>query len=97
MNNIVSRVKAMAPLFETCMQRLTENHPCIKQYRAIGLFGCLDVQDVIGKNPKLQHEAAHDAFHKYKEAFLQEGLVGIHRYPHVSIRVGIGQISCTNE
>jgi len=84
MNNIVSRTKAMAPLFETCMQRLTENHPCIKQYRAIGLFGCLDVQDIFGNNPKLQHEGAHEAFHKYKEAFLREGLVGIHRYPHVS-------------
>lgn len=82
-NNIVGRVQAIAPLFESCMQRLVEDHPCIKQYRAIGLFGCLDVQDINGKNPKLQHEAAHDAFFEYKKEFIRQGLVGLHRYPHI--------------
>jgi taurine--2-oxoglutarate transaminase len=82
-NNIVGRVQAIAPLFESCMQRLVEDHPCIKQYRAIGLFGCLDVQDINGKNPKLQHEAAHEAFFEYKKEFLRQGLVGLHRYPHI--------------
>jgi len=82
-NNIVGRVKAIAPLFESCMQRLTEDHPSIKQYRSIGLFGCLDVQDINGKNPKLQHEAANEAFFAYKKEFLRQGLVGLHRYPHI--------------
>jgi len=82
-NNIVGRTKAMAPLFEACMQQLTEDHPSVKQYRAIGLFGCLDIQDTQGKNPKLQHEAAGEAFFKYKKAFIDEGLVGLHRFPHV--------------
>jgi adenosylmethionine-8-amino-7-oxononanoate aminotransferase len=82
-NNIVGRTKAMAPLFEACMHQLTEDHPSVKQYRAIGLFGCLDIQDTQGKNPKLQHEAAGEAFFKYKKAFIDEGLVGLHRFPHV--------------
>jgi len=82
-NNIVGRVQAIAPLFESCMQRLVEDHPSIKQYRAIGLFGCLDVQDINGKNPKLQHEAAHDAFFEYKKEYNRQGLVGLHRYPHI--------------
>mmetsp|Transcript_25173 Transcript_25173/g.55198 ORF Transcript_25173/g.55198 Transcript_25173/m.55198 type:complete len:515 (+) Transcript_25173:191-1735(+) len=82
-NNIVGRTAALAPLFEACMQQLVEDHPCLKQYRSIGLFGCLDVQDVNGKNPKLQHEAPHEAFFKYKKAFKDEGLVGLHRYPHI--------------
>jgi taurine--2-oxoglutarate transaminase len=73
----------MAPLFEACMQKLAEDHPCIKQYRAIGLFGCFDVHEPNGANPKLQHEAAHEAFHKYKKAYNDNGLVGIHRYPHI--------------
>ena len=81
--NIVGRVQAIAPLFESCMQKLANEHPCIKQYRAIGLFGCFDVHTPNGTNPKLQHEAAHAAFHKYKQAFKDNGLVGIHRYPHI--------------
>jgi len=82
-NDIVGRTANMAPLFEACMQQLVEDHPSVKQYRAIGLFGCLDIQDTEGMNPKLQHEAAGEAFFKYKKAFLDEGLVGLHRFPHV--------------
>jgi adenosylmethionine-8-amino-7-oxononanoate aminotransferase len=82
-NNIVGRVQQMAPLFEACMEKLANDHPCIKQYRHIGLFGCFDVQDPSGANPKLQHEAAHDAFTKYKNAYHENGLVGLHRYPHI--------------
>ena len=82
-NNVVGRVQTMAPLFEACMQKLANDHPCIKQFRSIGMFGCFDVHDIHGNNPKLQHEAAHEAFAKYKEAYLNEGLVGLHRYPHI--------------
>lgn len=82
-NNIVGRVQQVAPLFEACMEKLANDHPCIKQYRNIGLFGCLDVHDPSGAIPKLQHEAAHAAFHKYKEAYTENGLVGLHRYPHI--------------
>jgi adenosylmethionine-8-amino-7-oxononanoate aminotransferase len=82
-NDIIGRVQNMAPLFEASMERLAENHPCIKQYRAIGLFGCLDVKQVDGTNPKLQHEAAHEAFLKYKRAYAENGLAGLHRYPHI--------------
>jgi taurine--2-oxoglutarate transaminase len=81
--NVVGRVQAMAPFFEDCMERLASDHPCIKQYRAVGLFGCFDVHQPSGDIPKLQHEAAHAAFQKYKAAFTANGLVGIHRYPHI--------------
>jgi len=82
-NDIVGRTANIAPLFEACMQQLVEDHPSVKQYRSIGLFGCLDIQDTEGMNPKLQHEAAGEAFFKYKKAYLDEGLVGLHRFPHV--------------
>ena len=81
--DIVGRVQDLAPLFEECMQRIANRHPCIKQYRAIGLFGCFDVQDITGSVPKLQHEPAHEAFFKYKKAYADNGLVGLHRYPHI--------------
>lgn len=81
--DIVGSVQRMAPLFDAQMERLANKHPCIKQYRAIGLFGCLDVHQPCGSNPKLQHSAPHEAFLKYKTAFTANGLVGLHRYPHI--------------
>lgn len=82
-NDIISHVQKLAPVFEEQMQNMTQKHPCIKQYRAIGLFGCMDVKDISGANPKLQHEQAHEAFFKYKKAYHENGLVGLHRYPHI--------------
>ena len=83
-HNIVHRVQdQLAPIFASGMQRLADRHPCIKQFRAIGLFGCLDVQDLNGGIPKLQHEPAHDAFRQYRQAYQDNGLVGLHRYPHI--------------
>ena len=81
--DIVGRVQRLEPVFQKEMQRIANAHPCIKQFRAIGLFGCFDVQDIKGNNPKLQHEPAHEAFNKYKKAYAENGLVGLHRYPHV--------------
>jgi adenosylmethionine-8-amino-7-oxononanoate aminotransferase len=82
-HDIVGRVERMAPLFESCMQELADKHPCIKQYRAVGMFGCFDVQDRNGCNPRLQHEDADGAFAAYRAAFRDNGLVGLHRYPHI--------------
>jgi taurine--2-oxoglutarate transaminase len=73
----------MEPVFEANIQRLADNHPSIKQYRSIGMFGCMDVHQPCGTNPKLQHHAAHEAFLKYKKAYAENGLVGLHRYPHI--------------
>jgi taurine--2-oxoglutarate transaminase len=116
--DIIGRVKQLAPLFDANMQRLAESHPCIKQYRSIGLFGCLDVHQTCGGNPKLQHHSAHEAFDRYKQvsipasialehfilindpngshhisfflpfsaslkSFFDNGLMGLHRYPHI--------------
>lgn len=82
-SDLIGHVQRTAPLFEQCMQRLANSHPCIKQFRSIGMFGCFDVQDISGANPKLQHEEAHEAFRKYKAAFTENGLMGLHRYPHI--------------
>jgi adenosylmethionine-8-amino-7-oxononanoate aminotransferase len=75
------------------MERLAMIHPSIKQYRAIGLFGCFDVHDVDGCHPKLPYESAAnapsyddqrmDAYQKYIQAYDDNGLIGLHRYPHI--------------
>ena len=66
-NDVVGHVQRLAPLLENSMKNLAENHPSIKQYRAIGMFGCFDTQLPNGKNPQLQHEALHKAFVDYKK------------------------------
>lgn len=81
--DIVGRVQRLAPVHEREMQRLMTKYECIKQYRAVGLFGCLDVQKKDGSITKLQHLPPHEAFNKYKKAFTANGLVGLHRYPHI--------------
>jgi len=81
--DIIGGVNRLAPLFEDEMDKIAENHPCIKQYRAIGLFGCFDVHQTDGSNPKLQHAAPTEAFLKYKMAYKENGLAGLHRFPHI--------------
>jgi len=81
--DLVGHVEKLAPVFEYYMRQLAEDHPCIKQYRAIGIFGCFDVEETEGTNPKLQHVPTHEAFAKYAKAFNQNGLIGLHRFPHL--------------
>jgi taurine---2-oxoglutarate transaminase len=81
--NLLNHVQSMAPIFRREMDRLSSLHPCIKQYRAIGLFGCFDVHDTDGCSPKLPFDSADRAFHRYSQAYAENGLIGLHRYPHI--------------
>jgi adenosylmethionine-8-amino-7-oxononanoate aminotransferase len=66
-NDVVGHVQRLAPKFGECMQTLAENHPSIKQYRHIGMFGCFDAHTPDGANPQLQHTAIDKAFVEYKK------------------------------
>jgi len=84
--DVIGNVQRLAPIFEEEMAHLATVHDSIKQFRAIGLFGCMDVHiPQTGGNPKLQHEQAHSAFLEYKKAYTQNGLLGLHRYPHIHV------------
>ena len=65
--DVVGHVQSLAPLFEESMKAIYENHPSIKQYRAIGMFGCFDTHLPDGGNPQLQHEALEKSFVIYKK------------------------------
>jgi adenosylmethionine-8-amino-7-oxononanoate aminotransferase len=65
--DVIGHVQRLAPKFEDSMKTIAENHPCVKQYRSIGMFGCFDVHTPEGKNPQLQHTAIDSAFVKYKK------------------------------
>jgi len=83
--DVIGNVQRLAPVFENSMRTLAENHPSIKQYRAIGLFGCMDAHSPDGSNPQLQHEAVENAFVEYKKAYTEHGLIGLLRPPHLHI------------
>jgi taurine--2-oxoglutarate transaminase len=83
--DVVGHVQRLAPKFEDAMKSISENHPCIKQYRAIGMFGCFDVHSPDGSNPQLQHEAINEAFVGYKKAYSENGLIGLLRPPHLHV------------
>lgn len=83
--DVVGQVQKMAPIFEDSMKQMAENHPSVKQYRAVGLFGCLDTQLPNGENPQLQHTPVDSAYVQYKKACMENGLIGLLRPPHIHI------------
>ena len=66
-NDIIGHVQRLAPVFENAMRTMTENHPSVKQYRHIGMFGCFDTHLPDGSNPQLQHTAIDQAYVAYKK------------------------------
>jgi taurine--2-oxoglutarate transaminase len=66
-NDVVGHVQRMAPVLEAGMKTLAENHPSIKQYRAVGMFGCFDAHNPDGSIPQLQHTPVSNAFAAYKK------------------------------
>ena len=80
-NDIIGNVQRLAPVLEEGLKTIAENHPSIKQYRAIGLFGCLDAQNPDGTSPQMQHEPVNQAFVEYKKAYNEAGLIGLMRPP----------------
>merc|ERR1719223_881670 len=83
--DVVGHVQRLFPKFEDAMKTISENHPCIKQYRAVGMFGCFDVHLPDGSNPQLQHTAIDSAFVSYKKAYSENGLIGLLRPPHLHV------------
>jgi adenosylmethionine-8-amino-7-oxononanoate aminotransferase len=83
--DVIGHVQRLSPVFENAMRTLAENHPSIKQYRHIGMFGCFDAHLPDGSNPQLQHTAVDKAFVEYKKAYTENGLLGLLRPPHLHI------------
>lgn len=60
---------------------LVERHPSVRQGRAIGAFGCLDLMDAQGNYvQKLQGPVALAAA-RLKSEMLSQGLIGLFRPP----------------
>jgi len=78
--DIIGNVQRLYPTFEKEMHRVSENHPSIKQYRAIGMFGCFDAVATDGTLSGIDK-----AFAEYKKAYSNVGLIGLIRPPHMHV------------
>jgi taurine--2-oxoglutarate transaminase len=79
-NGLFTRAAKLQPLVDAHMANLQQKHPSVKQTRAIGLFGGIDIQKnkaghFIGK----VHEPLKPAMAKFKKALLQSGLITMMR------------------
>lgn len=81
----VGHVASLAPIFAKHIEECAYAHPCIKQYRSVGLFGCLDMMTPDGEQPQMFHEGRIPASAKYAKAFNDAGLIGLFRPPVIHI------------
>jgi taurine--2-oxoglutarate transaminase len=83
--DVIGHIQKLEPVFQNAMKTIADTHPCIKQWRHLGMFGCFDVHLPNGGNPQLQHTAIDKAFVEYKKAYTANGLIGLLRPPHLHV------------
>lgn len=74
--------KNLAPVMKEQTQRMLDNHPCVKAGRALGMFGCLDLQKPDGSYMQPANGPPHPALPLFKKALLDEGIYGFVRAPN---------------
>lgn len=80
--DVIGNVQRNQGRFDAYMKMLVENHPSIKQYRAIGYFGAFDIHKPDGSFPGPEDDAA---FSIYRKAFTEQGLMALVRPPHCHV------------
>jgi len=82
-NDLPGRAKALEPVMTEGITALVEKHPSVRQGRALGLFGCLDLVNADGQYVQQVSGPAAPASLVLKQAMLDEGLFGLFRSPFV--------------
>ena len=80
-HDLVARAKALEPVLLDGLQRLVDEHACVKQARGVGLFGCVDTVDPSGRLSQPLGFAMTPANAAFKRALLDEGIYGFIRLP----------------
>merc|ERR1712039_1059195 len=81
-HNLAGRAAALEPVMVEEMQRLVEKHPSVRQARAIGLFGCLDLVDPrSGKFIQEYQDPQAPKTQAFRKAMFDNGLWGLFRPP----------------
>ena len=69
--DLVGHVQALAPVMEEGVQRLIDAHPSVRGGRAVGLFGCVDLQLPDGGAIQPLAGPPHPAVPAFKAALLE--------------------------
>jgi adenosylmethionine-8-amino-7-oxononanoate aminotransferase len=83
--DVLGNVKALAPVLEEEMQRLVDEHDCIRQARTVGLFGGCDIVNTTGPDAGNRVSSlagggpAADKINLFKKAMKDEGLISLFR------------------
>jgi adenosylmethionine-8-amino-7-oxononanoate aminotransferase len=79
--DLVNHSKAMEPVMIEGLQMLVDNHTSIRQARAKGMFGCIDIVGEDGQLIQMLHEKPSDKFVQFRKKLLELGIFGLVRPP----------------
>mmetsp|Transcript_74059 Transcript_74059/g.176348 ORF Transcript_74059/g.176348 Transcript_74059/m.176348 type:complete len:560 (-) Transcript_74059:298-1977(-) len=79
--DLPGRAAELEPLMVDRMQHIVDTHPCVRQGRAIGLMGCLDLVGPDGNMVQEYQDPNPPNVVKFREAMRKCGLLGLFRPP----------------
>lgn len=79
--NLPARAANLEPVMVEEMQAIVDKHASVRQARAIGLFGCLDLVREDGKMAQRYQDPNPSKVAALRKAMLDEGLMGLFRPP----------------
>jgi len=80
-HDLAGKSAAMEPIMVEEMAKLVEKHNSVRQARAIGLFGCLDLVAENGNNVQAYQEPQPPRVQAFRKAMFENGLWGLFRPP----------------
>ncbi|KYQ91735.1 aminotransferase class-III [Tieghemostelium lacteum] len=80
-NNVLGNVKAMEPVLKECLADLQKRHPTVKGFRAMGLFGTVELQKNSKGDPFIPYNGPpHPAITQLQEEFVKSGIYTLFRW-----------------
>lgn len=87
-HDLPGNAKRLQPVMMQEIQKLIDEHPSVRQGRAVGLFGCMDLVNKEGKpmtpySPNItNHNPNNDVvLNRFRAALRENGLIGLFRPP----------------
>jgi len=79
--DLAGKSAALEPVMVEEMEKLVAKHNSVRQARAIGLFGCLDLVGADGNFIQQYQDVQSDKVQEFRKAMFAEGLWGLFRPP----------------
>ncbi|CAE8630467.1 unnamed protein product, partial [Polarella glacialis] len=79
--DVIGNVQKMEPIMMEELNKIVAKYKCVRQGRAVGLFGCLDLMDRSGRLVQKLGEPMTPEVQKLRKAMRDEGLFALFRPP----------------